>query len=132
MIIYMSHSREFDFKKELYVPIRESPLNSEHDFILPHENSNEPFDSENLFAKGCDLVISEVSFPSTGQGIELAIAAREYKLPLAYISKKGSKTSGSLAKLNPLAQLEYSDAPEVISVIEEIIEKCKTILSSQS
>jgi hypothetical protein len=72
MKIYVSHSTSFDFKEELYKPIRSSDLNSIHEIILPHEDSNEQFKTLDLFKSGgCKLIIAEVSYPSTGQGIEL-------------------------------------------------------------
>lgn len=72
--IYVAHSRSFDFKKELYEPIRKNFLNNEHTFILPHEHSEEPFNSKDYLKDEADLVIAEVSEPSTGLGIELGWA----------------------------------------------------------
>ncbi len=70
MNIYVAHSREFDFKKDLYEPIRNSELNDLAEVILPHEQSEEPFNiKEGL--KTVDYMIAEVSFPSIGLGIEL-------------------------------------------------------------
>ncbi|MBW2985833.1 hypothetical protein KY333_00525 [Candidatus Woesearchaeota archaeon] len=37
MKIYVGHAKKFDFKKELYEPLRKSPLNNEHEIVLPHE-----------------------------------------------------------------------------------------------
>lgn len=72
---YISHSRNFDFVKELYIPIRESRLNTEHFFLLPHEDSDTVFPTKDYFeSQECDMVIAEVSYPSTGQGIELGWA----------------------------------------------------------
>jgi nucleoside 2-deoxyribosyltransferase len=69
--IYIYHSSSFDFKNELYKPIRESELNKKYNFILPHENKI--IDTKQTI-KEADLIIAEVSFPSTGQGIELGWA----------------------------------------------------------
>lgn len=75
MTIFISHSTGFDFKKELYQPIRKSPLNNRHTFILPHETSNMPYETKQFFAsRNCDMIIAECSEPSTGQGIELGWA----------------------------------------------------------
>ncbi len=71
MKIYIAHSRNFDFQNELYKPIRQSPLNNEHSFVLPHENSDEPFNSKEYLEDKADLLIAEVSDPATGLGIEL-------------------------------------------------------------
>ena len=96
MRIYLSHSRNFDFTKELYNPIISSPLAEAHEFIFPHENSDHPYPTRELFQnKGCDVVIAEVSFPATGQGIELGWASI-LDIPIICIYKEGAKTSGSL------------------------------------
>jgi len=44
--IYVSHQRSFNFKKELYEPIRQSSLNDKYNFVLPHEISDEVFNSK--------------------------------------------------------------------------------------
>jgi len=63
--IYVGHSRDFDYVNELYVPLRRSKLNSIHEIILPHEKSDRPYSSKEFF-KTCDVMIAEVSHPSTG------------------------------------------------------------------
>jgi hypothetical protein len=40
--IYFAHSSGFDFKKDLYLPIRNSKLNSQYNFIFPHEHGLRP------------------------------------------------------------------------------------------
>jgi len=67
--IYITHSRDFDYKTELYTPLRNSSLNSQHRFILPHE-TNEFINSKEIIQRS-NLVIAEVSYPATGVGIEL-------------------------------------------------------------
>lgn len=119
MNIYVAHSRNFDFKKELYTPIRKSSLNEKHIFVLPHENSNEPFNSKKYLQKECNLLIAEVSEPATGLGIELGWA-NSYGVPIVCIYKKGSKLSGSL-KVVSENFVEYSNSKELISKIEKII-----------
>ncbi len=119
MKIYVAHSRSFDFKKELYEPIRQSSLNDEHTFVLPHETSDEPFNSKDYLKNDADLLIAEVSEPATGLGIELGWADR-YEVPIVCIYRKGSKVSGSL-KVVSKNFVEYSDSKELISGIERII-----------
>ena len=86
MKMYVCHSSAFNYKKDLYEPIRNSPLNKEHEMIFPHENSSQIFDSKNTIPT-CDLIISEVSYPSTSMGIELGWANKENKRIL-FIYKK--------------------------------------------
>ena len=94
MKIYVSHSRHFDFKNELYDVLESSNL--KHDFIFPHKESDAPFNSKELLKnKNCGLVLAEVSYPATGQGIELGWADA-YAIPVICIYKKGSEISGSL------------------------------------
>jgi hypothetical protein len=96
MKIYVSHSLSFDFVKELYEPLQKSALAANHQFIFPHDQGHEAFPSKKLFAdKACDLVLAEVSFPSTGQGIELGWADSS-GVKIVCASKKGTKISGSL------------------------------------
>lgn len=113
MRIYISHSRNYDYENELYLPLRNSGLNSQHEFILPHENSSEPFNTKELFqTHGSDLVIAEVSFPATGQGIELGWA-NLLDIPVICISKKDAKISGSLKVITDKF-LEYESSADLI------------------
>ena len=100
MNIYVSHSRNFDFKNELYQPLCASELNKMYTFILPHESDEVPFATKELFqSKGCDLVVAEVSYPGTGQGIELGWADM-YDLPIICLYKEGAKVSSSLSLIS--------------------------------
>ncbi len=96
MKIYVSHSTSFDFNQELYTPIRNSELNNKHEIILPHEESDKQYNTLELFKSGeCELVIAEVSYPSTGQGIELGWA-RLLEIPIIAIHKNDHKFSGAI------------------------------------
>src|SRR5258708_4223441 len=105
MKIYIAHSTNYDFKNELYVPLRNSALNSQHDIVLPHENDTfiktkdiiresdlviAETKSDSLIIsfvlikdiiRESDLVIAETSYPSTGEGIELGWAD-SFKVPV--------------------------------------------------
>lgn len=73
MRIYVSHSSHYDFENKLYAPIEKSGLGQEFEFILPHKNTEELFDVRGAIERAeIDLVLAETSYPSTGQGIELA------------------------------------------------------------
>jgi len=119
MKIYIAHSRNFDFQKELYNPIKNSPIGKEHTFIFPHEESGESFGSKELFKKGCDLIIAEVSHPSTSLGIELGWADM-LNAPIICIYRKDSKISGSLKAVTKTF-LEYSDTDDLINKIRDAI-----------
>lgn len=94
MNIYISHSGAYDYENELYKPIKESELAKTHHFFLPHEPENLDTDAK-AELKHTDILVAESSFPSTGQGIELA-QAEAAGVPIVCFYKTGSKPSGSL------------------------------------
>ena len=116
MNIYVAHSREFDFKNELYLPIRDSNLFKDHKVILPHDLSEKSFDSKMFFLNDCNLLIAEVSYPSTWLGIELAWA-NEYKVNILCIYKRWTKPSWSVKAVTD-DLIEYTD-DNLISIIEK-------------
>ncbi|MBT7903076.1 hypothetical protein HN587_04365 [Candidatus Woesearchaeota archaeon] len=120
MKIYVSHSRAkgYDFKTELYEPLRSSSLNDLHEIILPHETSDNAFPTKELFESGIDLVIAEVSHNKCGQGIELTWADETFKIPVLCFYKKGHKYSGSLHALGIEKFIEYENKTDLIHQIE--------------
>lgn len=123
MTIYISHSRNFDYHKDWYGLLKNSTLAKEHQFVFPHEKSSEPFNTKELFQKKqCDLVIAEVSYPATGQGVELGWA-NIYEIPIVCISKEGASISHSLHAV--------SDTFLIYKNAEEMIEKISGFLKSQ-
>jgi hypothetical protein len=120
MKIYISHSRSFDFQKELYQPLLDTPLVKEHEFLLPHVEHEEPFEIKPLLhAKSIDLIIAEVSFPSTGQGIELGWAD-VYEVPIVCIYKQGVTPSDSLAEVTK-KMLMYTSTENMIEDITGVL-----------
>ena len=101
MKVYFTHSSEINFK-EIYT-VLEVKLGM-HEWILPHKskvvNSKEVISS-------CDLFIAEVSFPSTGMGIEIGWA-NAAGVPIVFVYKKGSKVSSSLKFVSDKF-IEYND-----------------------
>jgi hypothetical protein len=79
----------------------------------------EQFDSK-TFLKKCDLVLAEVSYPSTGQGIELGWA-NMYGVPILYFYKKGTKLSHSL-RATSNTFIEYENEGDMISKLAEHLE----------
>jgi len=117
MKIYIGHSREFDFKNELYKPIRESNLNSEHEIIFPHEDEKE-FITKDVI-ESCDLMIAEVSYPSIGLGIELGWA-NSFGRRIICINRKGAKASESLKAVCEKF-VEYTDKDDLVSKIDSVL-----------
>lgn len=120
MKIYVSHSRDFDFRNELYEPLKSSLKSIE--FIFPHEDSDKPFNTKELFEnKTCDLVLAEVSRPSTGQGIELGWA-NLLNIPILCVFKTNSDISGSLSVLTD-ELIEYNSSEDLISKLVKFFSK---------
>ena len=121
MRIYVAHSRGFNFQEELYAPLRQSHLNQEHTITLPHEKSEESFNTKEAIRNKYDLLIAEVSYPSTGLGIELGWAD-SFNIPIIGVYKKNSKVSSSIKSLTKNL-IEYSNPEELIQKIEDLLNK---------
>lgn len=94
MKIYVGHATSFDYKEQLYKPILESVLYQQHQFILPHREGAEPFNSKEII-KSSDLFLAEVSYPSTGLGIELGWA-EIFGVPVFAIYQEQYKPSSAI------------------------------------
>ena len=122
MGIYVAHSSNFDYQVELYDVIRRSSLFEEYDFVFPHEKSLGLFDSRNYLSDSCDLVVAEVSFASTGLGIELGWAD-SLGVPVVCFYKKGAQVSSSLKALKGVRFVEYATVQELILGIQGAIDR---------
>jgi hypothetical protein len=111
--VYVAHAKDFDFKNELYLPLRNSSLNKEYEFILPHEHSEALFSSKGFFMNTCDIIVVEASYPKLGVGIEVGWADA-YNVPIITMYKKGFKLSGSIKPMSKEV-IEYSSIDEMIS-----------------
>lgn len=118
MKIYISHSSEYDYINKIYNPIKKSSLTENNNLVLTHEskimNTKEVISNSNL-------VIAEVSIPSTGQGIELGWANCS-KVPIICIYEKGSKISSSLKFITDKF-IEYENTNDMIEKIRQFISK---------
>ena len=117
MKIFVSHSTKYDFENELYAPLRQSDLNKTNEIILPHENGQDVLTKDII--KDCNLVVAEVSYPSTGQGIELGWAD-VFKIPIVCIYKEGSEPSRSLRKITN-DFIVYKDSNDMILKLSKYI-----------
>ncbi len=116
MKIYIGHSGSFNYKGELYKPLMESLLSTKYELVFPHKTSSEPINSKESI-KSCDLMVAEVSYPSTGLGIEIGWA-NNHDIPVIYIYKKGSTVSNAL-KIISTFFIEYSDEEELVAKLIE-------------
>lgn len=120
MKIYISHSSQYDYISKIYNPIKNSDLLQTNTFFLPHEDKNKIVNTKDIISN-YDLVIAEVSFPATGQGIELGWA--DYaKTPILCIYEKGTKISSSLRFITNHF-IEYEDINDMINQISNFIKK---------
>lgn len=117
MKIYVAHSNDFDYENKLYKPLRASALNTEHEIFLPHEHGRHENTRELM--KSCNLLVAEVSLPSTGEGIELG-RAEAIGLPVLCISEQGAKVSSSLKYVTDHF-LQYSDAEDMLSKLGDFL-----------
>jgi hypothetical protein len=118
MNIYVTHSSNFDYQKELYKPLRTSKINTIHHLTLPHERSSTPFNSKE-YMKKCDLILAEVSYSATEQGIELGWA-NIYNIPIVCFYKKGMKLSSSL-KVISNTFIEYKNSTDTIEKLSNFL-----------
>lgn len=96
--IYFAHSTAFDFKKELYDILKKDNLYLEHNFILPHDENTNPMYSKDVI-KESDLIFAEVSYPSTGLGIELGWA-EHFGKEIFCFARADKKVSSSLSLIS--------------------------------
>lgn len=121
MIIYISHSSNFDFKNKLYIPLRKAILMQEYHFVLPHEEDEVQFPTKDFFESGqVDLVIAEVSYPSTGQGIELGWADALH-IPVVCMYKLGNNISKALYTVSNKF-VEYLDTEDMLNKLKTVIQ----------
>ena len=72
MRIYIAHSQTIDYQS-LYSALKKEPSFQNHEFILSHEKTDHQNNTRDFY-KSLDVIIAEVSEPSTGLGIELGWA----------------------------------------------------------
>ncbi len=96
------------------MPIRQSELNKKHHIIFPHKKSKELFNSFEVIPT-CDLVIAEVSYPSTSLGIELGWAHKG-GIKIICIYKKDTHISQSLKTVSK-EFIEYTDSENLVDLL---------------
>lgn len=119
MKIYVAHAQEFDYEHKLYEPLRTSALAQEHEFFLPHEPGN-TFNTKAVL-KEYDLLLAEVSVPSTGEGIELG-RAEAASVPIVCLYEKGARYSSSLQYVTQ-DFIEYEQAADMLEKLEQYLRK---------
>jgi hypothetical protein len=115
MNIYISHPSSYDYEHELYMPIKASELANIHHFFLPHESENIDVDAKDEL-KHTNVLVAEVSLPSTGQGIELG-QAHAAGVPIICFLRSGSKPSHSLRFVTDKI-IEYADTHDLLAKLK--------------
>lgn len=123
MKIYIAHSKDINYKEELYQTIRTDDSINKHDIILPHE-INDKSNNDRNFYKTIDLVIAECSKPSTGMGIELGWLYDD-NIPIYCIYKQNSKISTSIYTITNKIY-EYKNKSELLTIIKKIIDELES------
>lgn len=118
MKILIVHSSGFDFQNELYEPLRNSAIAREHELYFPHDPEHIDLPTREEL-KRTDLVIGEVSYPSTGEGIEIGLAVA-MDVPLLLLHKEGTKPSSSLRFVVPSVHT-YRDTEDMLNIIAEYL-----------
>lgn len=112
MKIYLSHASHFDYQNELYQPLKES-VARKHQVVFPHDdflvNTHETI-------LGSDVVVAEVTYPSTGEGIELGWA-NAGKVPIVCLFKIGHEYSSSLTFVSGTF-IGYSSRQDMVAKLE--------------
>lgn len=116
MKILIAHASNYDYKAELYEPLKQSAIAREHTIIFPHNEENLEIET-NSHIPDSDLMIAEVSYPSTGAGIEIGLA-QAANIPMLFVYKAGTSPTSSL-KFVKGKIIEYTDASDLVSKLEE-------------
>ena len=117
MRVYIAHSKTMDYMKDLYKPSKKYGNMNKLEMFFPHENNIENYNTREFY-KTFDCIIAEVSYPSTGLGIELGWAYDD-KIPIYCLHKKGKKVSSSIKVITDKIY-EYSNEFEMIEIIDKI------------
>lgn len=117
MKIYCTHATTFDYKNEFYEPLKKSELNQSHELFFPHET--DLFINSKEIIKSCNLVLAEVSYPSTGMGIELGWADA-FNIPIIAAHKNDSDPSKSLGVLTKHI-LPYDSMSDLTGRLQRVI-----------
>lgn len=119
MRIYIGHSAGFDYRKELYEPLNASELFQQHEIILPHDVDSTSQNPKNFYST-LNLFVAEVSYPSTGLGIELAWA-QDAGRKILCVHRADKNPSRSLVSVCSDIR-SYCDMEELIKIIRSVVE----------
>ncbi len=110
--IYIAPSTKYDFQRELYQPLKDSTLPETYDLFYPHDKTGNPTNSRELI-KNYWAVVAEISYPSTGAGIEIGWADA-FEVPLIFIHQEDFEPSSYYYDMTEHV-LSYEDSEEMVN-----------------
>ena len=119
MKIYLTHYKHCDYENELYQPIKLSSLVKDFHIIFPYDTSKNPTNSKEVISNS-DIILAEVSYHSTGQGIELGWAENMNKPIITFYKNQPASRSTQLISTSGFS---YNTKSELISGIIDAIKK---------
>lgn len=120
MKIYVSHSRKLDYVHDLYEPLKASSLYPKHEFFLPHDAGSDRVKTKEII-QTAGVLVAEISYPSTSQGIELGWAdAAGIRIICLY--PEGTKYQASIRFICP--------QPTTYTSAHDLIKKLTTLLAN--
>ena len=117
MKIYFAHNNKIDYENEIYKPLENHFKNSGIEFFLPERCKVNTLEE----IKKTDLFFAEVSYHSTGMGIEIG-RAEAFNRPIFCFYKEGNKISNSIKYVTKNVY-SYKNTEELLKIIEKIIEQ---------
>ena len=120
MKIYFAHATSGDYKSDFYAPLREDEILEQYELILPHEDLKQESNQREFYNK-LDVMIAEVSSPSTGMGIELGWAY-DAGVPIFAFCREGAKMSEAIYAVTDNI-IEYIDSNDLVRKVKEVITK---------
>lgn len=114
MKIYVCHASSFDFARELYAPLKTI---AGYEFVFPHDGGDDAHSKEVIAS--CDLVLAEVSYPSTGMGIELGWADAA-GIPIVCVHTSDAKPSRAVRHVAKQIA-PYGDAEDLVAKLSEML-----------
>lgn len=117
MKVYLSHASNYDYRAELYEPLRQA-LAQDYSIYFPHDPGNVGEKSKEALMH-CDIVLAEVSRPSTGQGIELGWAEMS-EVPIVCFYLAGSQISSAL-RFSSDVFIEYDSQDDMVEKLSSYL-----------
>lgn len=132
MKLYLVHANKYPgFWDKLYLPLRRSMLNDQHEIVLPYESRDTPVDSSKLLdslANGKGAVLAEITHHALGAGWEMGEAWGK-GIPLIGLYQKEAQVSRSVRmRIGEDNCVVYSNSGEMIDGIAKQVERLEKVL----